>query len=163
VYCVINFEYTVKINNWITPWSRILPEKLSGPQLLKKSPAFYTARRFITAFTTARHLSLSWTRSDQSVIPSYFSQIHFNIMLPSASRSSKWSTSLRFSHQNPVSASTHTVKIYYKIPHAFPVSLFELSVHPILSLYTEATEVNPLYRPPLTSFELLSFPSRTIH
>jgi hypothetical protein len=35
------------------------PEKLTGPQLLKKFPAFYDTRRFITAFTTARHLSLS--------------------------------------------------------------------------------------------------------
>ena len=35
------------------------PEKLTGPQLLKKFHAFYDTRRFITAFTTARHLSLS--------------------------------------------------------------------------------------------------------
>jgi hypothetical protein len=37
----------------LTPWSRVLPE------LLKKFPAFYGTRRFITAFTRARHLSLS--------------------------------------------------------------------------------------------------------
>jgi hypothetical protein len=24
-----------------TPWSRVLPEKLTGPQLVKKFPAFY--------------------------------------------------------------------------------------------------------------------------
>ena len=35
-----------------------LPEKLTGSQLLKKSHAFYGTRRFITAFTTARHLFL---------------------------------------------------------------------------------------------------------
>ena len=39
--------------------SRILPEKLTRPKLLKKLPAFYGTRRFITVFTTARHLSLS--------------------------------------------------------------------------------------------------------
>ena len=43
----------------LTPWSRVLPEKLKSPELLKKFPAFYGTRRFVTAFTTARHLSLS--------------------------------------------------------------------------------------------------------
>jgi hypothetical protein len=42
-----------------TPWSRVLPEKLKHPELLKKFPAFYGTRRFITAFTRARHLPLS--------------------------------------------------------------------------------------------------------
>ena len=35
------------------------PEKLTGFQLVKKFPAFYGTRRFITAFKSARHLSLS--------------------------------------------------------------------------------------------------------
>ena len=43
----------------LTPWSRVLLEKLTGLQLVKKFPAFYGTRRFITAFTSARHLSLS--------------------------------------------------------------------------------------------------------
>jgi hypothetical protein len=43
----------------LTPWSRVLPEKLKRPKLLKKFLAFYGTRRFITAFTRARHLSLS--------------------------------------------------------------------------------------------------------
>jgi prepilin signal peptidase PulO-like enzyme (type II secretory pathway) len=43
----------------ITPWSRVLPEKLKRPRLLKKFLAFYGTRRFITAFARARHLSLS--------------------------------------------------------------------------------------------------------
>ena len=34
-------------------------EKLTGPQLLKKFPAFYETRGFITAFTSARQLALS--------------------------------------------------------------------------------------------------------
>jgi hypothetical protein len=36
-----------------TPWIRVLPEKLIGPQLVKKFPAFYGTRRFIIAFTSA--------------------------------------------------------------------------------------------------------------
>jgi hypothetical protein len=43
--------------------------ELTGFQLVKKFSAFYGARRFITAFTSARHLSLSWVSSIQSVAP----------------------------------------------------------------------------------------------
>jgi len=43
----------------LTPWSRVLLEKLNGFQLVKKFPAFYGTRRFITAITSARHVSLS--------------------------------------------------------------------------------------------------------
>jgi hypothetical protein len=42
-----------------TPWSRVLPEKLKCPKLLKKFPACYGTRRFITVYTRALHLSLS--------------------------------------------------------------------------------------------------------
>jgi hypothetical protein len=48
------------------PWSRVLLEKLTSFQQVKKFPTFYGTRRFITAFTSARHLSLSWARSIQS-------------------------------------------------------------------------------------------------
>jgi len=39
--------------------ARALLEKLTSSQLVKKSPAFYGTQRFMTAFTRARHLSLS--------------------------------------------------------------------------------------------------------
>ena len=42
--------------------SRVLLEKLTGSQLVKKFPAFYGTRKFITTFTSARRLSLSWVR-----------------------------------------------------------------------------------------------------
>jgi len=47
----------------LTPWSRVLLEKLIGSQLGKIFPTFYRTRRFITAFTRARHLSLPSARS----------------------------------------------------------------------------------------------------
>ena len=50
-------------------WSRFL-EKLTSSQLVQKFPALYGTWRFITAFTIACHLSLSWARSIQS-IPSH--------------------------------------------------------------------------------------------
>ena len=52
----------------LTPWCRVL-EKLTGLQLVKKFPAFHGTRRFITALTSVRHLSLSWTRPIQSIYP----------------------------------------------------------------------------------------------
>jgi hypothetical protein len=53
----------------LTQWSRVHLEKLTGVQLVKKFPAFYGFRRFITAFTSARHLSPSWAISIQSITP----------------------------------------------------------------------------------------------
>jgi len=48
--------------NRLTPWSRVLLEKLIIPQLVKKFPAFYVTRRFIILFPRAHHLSLFWVR-----------------------------------------------------------------------------------------------------
>jgi hypothetical protein len=76
-------------------WSTGLAEKLTGPQLIRKFPAFYGTRRFITAFTRARHLSQSWARLIQSVPPSHLPQVHSDIILPSTPGSSKWSPFLR--------------------------------------------------------------------
>ena len=43
----------------LTPWSRVLPEKLTGSAATQEIPALYETRKFITVFTSARHLSLS--------------------------------------------------------------------------------------------------------
>jgi len=53
----------------LTPWCRVLLEKLTGSQLVKKFPAFHGTRRFITAHTSVRHLSLSWASPIQSIYP----------------------------------------------------------------------------------------------
>ena len=76
-------QWVSKYINVLTPWSRVLPEKLPGPRLVKKFPAFYGIQTSISAFTTARHLSLSWARSIQPMPPSRFLKTHFNIILPS--------------------------------------------------------------------------------
>ena len=86
----------------LTPWSRVLFEKLTGFQLSKKFPAFYGTRRFSSALTSARHLSLSWASSIQSITHILLPEDQFNIILPSASGPPEWSLSLRFPHQNPV-------------------------------------------------------------
>jgi len=53
----------------LTPWSRVLLEKLTGLQLVKKFPAFHVTRTFITALTSVRHLSLSWASPIQYINP----------------------------------------------------------------------------------------------
>ena len=53
----------------LTPWCRVLLEKLTGLQLVKKFPAFYGTRRFITALTSVRRLSLSCASPIQSTYP----------------------------------------------------------------------------------------------
>ena len=58
---------TYQLILWHTPWSRDLLEKLTGSQVVNKFPAFYGTWRFITAFTSDRHVSLSWVRSVQTI------------------------------------------------------------------------------------------------
>jgi hypothetical protein len=76
----------------LTPWSRVLLEKLTGLQLVKKFPAFYGTRRIINAFTSARRLSLSRASSIQSIPPtSHFLKFRLDIILPSMPGSPQWS------------------------------------------------------------------------
>ena len=51
--------HLILLDYLLTPWSRDLLEKLTGLQLVKKFPVFHGTPRFITAFTSVRHLSLS--------------------------------------------------------------------------------------------------------
>ena len=53
----------------LTAWCGVLLEKRTGLQLVKKFPAFHGTRKFITALTRVRHLSLSWASPIQSIYP----------------------------------------------------------------------------------------------
>ena len=84
-----------------TAWSRILLEKLTGSQLVKKFPALYGTRMFFTPFTSATCPYPESARSNPYPhVP--LPEIHLNIVLPSTLGSPKWSFSLWFPHQNPV-------------------------------------------------------------
>ena len=87
-------EFILKFS-FYTPWCRVLLEKLTGLQLVKKSPMFYLTWRFITTFTSACHLSLSWASSIQSKSPTPHSQclhIHIVVMLKDAPPTNRIST-----------------------------------------------------------------------
>ena len=87
---VITYFLTYLFTYLLTPWCRVLVEKLTGLQLVKKFPAFHGTRRFITALTSVRHLSLSWVSPIQSTYPHPTSRrsililsIHLRLGLPS--------------------------------------------------------------------------------
>ena len=53
----------------LAAWGRVVLQKPTSSQLVKKFRTFYGTWRLITTFTSAHHLSLSWSRSIQSIPP----------------------------------------------------------------------------------------------
>ena len=137
------------LDNLITPWSRVLLEKLTGSHLVKKFPAFHGTRRFNTAFTSARHLSLSWARSIQSIPPHPTSRRSILIL------SSHLRLGLsRFPHQNPVYASpllhtrymhrpSHSYRFYHPNNIRWAVQIIKLLI--MCPLLIMRVQFNPLY------------------
>ena len=108
--------------NLLTPWCRVLLEKLTRLQLVKKLPAFHGTRRFITALTSVRHLSLSWASPIQSIYPHTTSWRSILIL----------STHLRLGLPNGLLPSSFPTKILYTpsphpyAPHVQPISFFSI-------------------------------------
>ena len=87
---LLAYGLTYLLTYLLTPCSRVLLEKLTSFQLVKKFPAFHRNRKFITACTSARHLSLTWASSILSMPPrptSWWSKFifssHLRLCLPS--------------------------------------------------------------------------------
>ena len=94
--CVYN---TGLLTYLLTPWRTVSFEKLTGFLLVKKFPEFHGTRRFITALTSVRHLSLSWASPIQSIYPHPTSWIsvlilstHLRLGLPSGLLPSRFPT-----------------------------------------------------------------------
>ena len=62
-------KYVSILTYLLTPWCRVLLEKLTGLQLVKKFPAFHGTQRFITTLTSLCQLSLSWASPIQPIYP----------------------------------------------------------------------------------------------
>ena len=81
----------------LTPWSRVLLEKITGFQLVKKFPAFCGTRRF--RIHKYPPLVPILSQLDPVHTPTtHFLKIHFNIILPSTPGSPKWSLILLAFH-----------------------------------------------------------------
>jgi len=83
--------YELRYSYLLIPWSRVLIEKLTVSQLVKKFPAFYGTRRFIT-HSQVSAICPSSEPALSSPYPSHpnFLKIHLHMILPSTPGSAKW-------------------------------------------------------------------------
>ena len=132
---LINCLLTYLLTHSLTPWCRVLLEQLTGLQLVKNFPAFHGNRRFITAHTSVRHLSLSWASPIQSIYPHPTTSWRSILIL---------STHLRLGLASGLFPSGFPTKTLYTpsphpyAPHAQPISFF--------SILSPAQYWNPTYR-----------------
>jgi len=86
-----NFHATGLLRQYLLPSrSRAVLEKLKGFPPVKKITTFYGTRRFITAFTSARHLSLPKPAQSSPCPITHLLKIHLSVILPFTPGSSKW-------------------------------------------------------------------------
>ena len=73
IFIIVRSEVSINkflsYTHLLTPWNRVLLEKLTGSAGSQEIPPLFGTRTFLTVFTSARHLSLSWANSIQSPQP----------------------------------------------------------------------------------------------
>jgi hypothetical protein len=104
LYLLTYFTYSV--THSLTPWCRILFEKLTVTQLVKKYPAFLWNPKVHYCVHTSLLLDpiLSQLNPVHPINP-YLPKVHPNVILPPTPRSSQWPLPFRPPNQNPVNTS----------------------------------------------------------
>ena len=120
--CVFQERLLLIYTYLLTPWRRVLLEKLTGSAASQGIPC--------TLWNPKVHHCIHKCPPSVPILsqlhpvsnPSHFLKIHINIIRPSTSRSPQWSLSLRFPHKNPV----HTSPLPYTchMPHPSHSSRF---------------------------------------
>ena len=129
----------------------VLLEQLTGLQLVKKFPTFHGTRRFITALTSVRHLSLSWANPIPSIYPHPTSwrsisllSTHLRLGLPSGLFPSGFPTKTLYT---PLSSQIHPNIIH---PSTLRSPQWSLSLRfphqdPILEFFTVIIKISVQY------------------
>ena len=104
-----NNNTTVLLTYLLTPWCRVLLEKLTGLQLVKKFPAFHPNGQYRT-HKRPPPVAILGQPNPVHISTSQLLEIHLNIIHPSTPMSPQWSPSLRFPHQDSIHSPllTHT-------------------------------------------------------
>jgi hypothetical protein len=159
---------------------RVLLEQLTGLQLDKKFPAFHGTRRFITALTSVRHLSLSWASPIQSIYPPSKHLTLTHSMVRSPSSEANW-----FAASQKIPRISRNTKVHYRthkrtppvsilgqpipvhIPTSHHVEIRPNIIHPCTprssnwSLSLRFTHQDPIHPPPLTYTRHMPSPSHS--
>ena len=103
-YCyTINALFSITNTYLLTPWYRVLLEKLTGLQLVKKFPCI--SRNPKVHYRTHKRpppVSILGQPNPVHIPTSHLLEIHPDIIHPSMPRSPRWSLSLQFPHQDPI-------------------------------------------------------------
>ena len=87
----------------LIPWTTVLLQKLTVPQLFKKFSAFYANQQVHHCIHKFQPLVPNPSKMlPVRALQSQHSRIHFNIIVPSSHTSFKWYHSLMFTHKTPV-------------------------------------------------------------
>ena len=105
------FHTHVELTYSLTPWCRVLLEKLTGLQLVKKFPAFHgNPKVHYRTHKSPPPVPILGQPNPVHIPTSHLLEIRPNIIHPSTPRSPQWSPSLRFPQQGPIRNTRHRVR-----------------------------------------------------